>query len=189
MGIGGGGGRAEAPPPERFGGGGGMESAGSDTASAASDINYMHESLRHYHPEDDEEEGVSMSPRLLCFFCFVFVFSQCFFWYFFVMAWVVLRSTWIAYRKCQVQPVRSFAFQEPKRWWSLYTHPRGLVARLRQNDGDVAGLPARRYACVTGWLLGDGGRVPPLLVTMRLPERSKKRITKLLGFSVGYFLQ
>ncbi|CAN0192137.1 unnamed protein product, partial [Laminaria digitata] len=57
MGIGGGGGRAEAPPPERFGGGGGMESAGSDTASAASDINYMHESLRQYHPEDDEEEG------------------------------------------------------------------------------------------------------------------------------------
>lgn len=35
-----------------------MESAGSDTASAASDINYMHESLRQYHPEDDEEEGV-----------------------------------------------------------------------------------------------------------------------------------
>ncbi|CAM9709739.1 unnamed protein product [Ectocarpus sp. 4 AP-2014] len=42
------------------GGGGGMESAGSDTASAASDINYMHESLRQYHPEegcDEEGEG------------------------------------------------------------------------------------------------------------------------------------
>eukprot|EP00903_Cladosiphon_okamuranus_P015554 g14359.t1 len=55
-----GGGRAQAPPPERAGSGGGLESAGSDTASAASDINYMHESLRQYHHEDeaDEEGGV-----------------------------------------------------------------------------------------------------------------------------------
>ncbi|CAM9648429.1 unnamed protein product [Ectocarpus sp. 8 AP-2014] len=58
--MGGGGGRAEAPTPEMAGGGGGMEGAGSDTASAASDINYMHESLRQYHPEegcDEEGEG------------------------------------------------------------------------------------------------------------------------------------
>lgn len=71
MGIGGGGGRAEAPPPERFGGGGGMESAGSDTASAASDINYMHESLRQYHPEDDEEEGVRMNAHTVVPFLFL----------------------------------------------------------------------------------------------------------------------
>ncbi|CAM9277658.1 unnamed protein product [Pylaiella littoralis] len=60
-GGGGGGGRAEAPAPERAGSGGGLESAGSDTASAASDINYMHESLRQYNlPEEGEgdEEGV-----------------------------------------------------------------------------------------------------------------------------------
>ena len=52
----------------RGGGGGGLESAGSDTASAASDINYMHESLRQYHcaeqdEGEDDEEGVSERER------------------------------------------------------------------------------------------------------------------------------
>lgn len=46
---------------------GGPESVGSDTASAASDINYMHESLRQHHPED-EEEGVSENHVTLVFF-------------------------------------------------------------------------------------------------------------------------
>lgn len=60
-GLGGGWSPEESPPERGAGGGGGggmMESAGSDTASAASDINYMHESLRQYHPEEDDEEGV-----------------------------------------------------------------------------------------------------------------------------------
>lgn len=50
---------------------GGPESVGSDTASAASDINYMHESLRQYHPEDDEE-GVSTEYEM-CFGLFSYV--------------------------------------------------------------------------------------------------------------------
>lgn len=90
LGGGGAGGRAQPPPPERAGGGGLVESAGSDTASAASDINYMHESLRQYHPQEgEEEEGVSVGIRvqawgffqldsvligcdflMLCMFCF-----------------------------------------------------------------------------------------------------------------------
>lgn len=43
-----------------YGGPGRAESVCSDSASAASDINYMHESLRQHHPEDGEE-GVSGS--------------------------------------------------------------------------------------------------------------------------------
>lgn len=77
--MGGGGGRAEAPTPEMAGGGGGIESAGSDTASAASDINYMHESLRQYHPEegcDEEGEGgVGVLPLRSGSWC-VFAFTE-----------------------------------------------------------------------------------------------------------------
>lgn len=40
------------------GGTGGPESVGSDTASAASDIYYVHESLRQHNPEEEEDEGV-----------------------------------------------------------------------------------------------------------------------------------
>lgn len=61
----------KAPPAGRSNGvepvgddqerGGSLERPASDTASAASDINYMHESLRQYQPEegdDGDEEGV-----------------------------------------------------------------------------------------------------------------------------------